>query len=384
MSEYSDYVILIDENGQPYIAHSIFSNARQKGAKYIQKIKDGAKTRYFYTKAELEAYYNKGKQATKEAASKAKAYAKDKLGYDEKERLDRAKTRYERAQRNARAGAKNLASVVSRGLKSHDWLSDIPGIDDAIKRRNKGYREETEFREKYVNAQQDYDKTPLGRLDQLKEAAKDAYDDVDLALWKTGKKIRELADTANDWLYDKYLDVDIASDHFKAAVKDGAKEIKQFAEDKISDLDNLLNPEPPKPKLSSPNGKVETENIIEETIIPENTINEEIIPEKLVKEVSSNNRKYKPKVIKGQAPKEYVEELATNSGIDLHPLYSHQDKMATIQRQIREAGNAAYPSEEAYQRKLSVLQKEYEKEKAAYDEEYDSIIDAINARYRHD
>lgn len=71
------YVILVDENGQPYIAHSIFGDARKKGTKYIERIKEGAKTRYFYTKAELDAYRNKqqaNKQAYAEKSQNVKAY----------------------------------------------------------------------------------------------------------------------------------------------------------------------------------------------------------------------------------------------------------------------------------------------------------------------
>lgn len=73
----NNYVILVDENGQPYIVHSIFGDARKKGSKYIERIKEGAKTRYFYTKSELDAYRNKqqvNKQAYAEKSQNVKAY----------------------------------------------------------------------------------------------------------------------------------------------------------------------------------------------------------------------------------------------------------------------------------------------------------------------
>lgn len=47
---HGDYIIAVDENGTPYIAHA-FGNH-----KYFQKIRDGFKTRYFYTREQLEGY----------------------------------------------------------------------------------------------------------------------------------------------------------------------------------------------------------------------------------------------------------------------------------------------------------------------------------------
>lgn len=46
----NDYIIVVDENGEPFIAHA-FENH-----KYFQKIRDGFITRYFYTREQLEAY----------------------------------------------------------------------------------------------------------------------------------------------------------------------------------------------------------------------------------------------------------------------------------------------------------------------------------------
>ena len=54
----NDYIIAVDETGQPFIAHaSGIGSWKNKAVKYIKKIKDGAKTRYFYTQKELDAYY---------------------------------------------------------------------------------------------------------------------------------------------------------------------------------------------------------------------------------------------------------------------------------------------------------------------------------------
>ena len=61
-----DYMICIDENGSPYLAHALFGNrkgGRKKDHDYIERIigKNG-KWRYFYTQEQLKAYGNKAKK----------------------------------------------------------------------------------------------------------------------------------------------------------------------------------------------------------------------------------------------------------------------------------------------------------------------------------
>lgn len=46
----NDYIITVDENGQPYIAHAF------GGHKYFQKILNGPKAIYFYTREQFENY----------------------------------------------------------------------------------------------------------------------------------------------------------------------------------------------------------------------------------------------------------------------------------------------------------------------------------------
>lgn len=46
----NDYIVAIDEYGQPYIAHAL------KNHKYLMKIGEGTKARYLYTQAEVSAY----------------------------------------------------------------------------------------------------------------------------------------------------------------------------------------------------------------------------------------------------------------------------------------------------------------------------------------
>ena len=120
----NDYIVLVDENGQPYIAHGIWSKARdaansgrKKATKYIEKIGEGAKARYFYTKEELDAYYNKGKQKAKQTVDKAKQKAKDWSGVTAREKRDAAASDYKNAtdkQRMARLKAAKSANRAGR------------------------------------------------------------------------------------------------------------------------------------------------------------------------------------------------------------------------------------------------------------------------------
>lgn len=82
----NDYVILFDENGMPYIAHGILDSAKSavtnavKGVgrgvrenhKYILKVLENGKYRYFYTQKEVKAYQQAKRMGIKNAADYAK------------------------------------------------------------------------------------------------------------------------------------------------------------------------------------------------------------------------------------------------------------------------------------------------------------------------
>lgn len=56
---HNDYIITVDENGEPYIAHWFGLGHRNppKNHKYVAKIETPRGLRYFYTNADLKAYY---------------------------------------------------------------------------------------------------------------------------------------------------------------------------------------------------------------------------------------------------------------------------------------------------------------------------------------
>lgn len=75
----NDYIIAVDRDGQPYIAHAWGRGANGQH-KYIAKIGEGAKARYFYTQEQLRAFQQGARQGAQNAANKAKEKASDAVG----------------------------------------------------------------------------------------------------------------------------------------------------------------------------------------------------------------------------------------------------------------------------------------------------------------
>ncbi len=166
-----DFVIMVDESGQPYIAHAFGDGFRRAGSKYLEKVKTkSGMWRYLYTPEEVRALgqarkaKKKGVNSTEDLQSyqvaqykanqarnrvkgnraKLKTDTKNKVkdwaGYDERER------------RNA-ALAKMQSGTKSDGSKSGKNLDKARKYD-------------------FDKAQAEYSKTLLGRADYVKSSAK--------------------------------------------------------------------------------------------------------------------------------------------------------------------------------------------------------------------
>ena len=125
----NDYVILFDETGTPYIAHAgLLSGARNamstvasaaanaaKGVgrgvrqnhKYILKVIENNKPRYFYTQEEVKAYYAEKKKAVSDAASEAAKKTR--------EATDKAKTAASNAVKNAQSQYDRMRNEFREG-----------------------------------------------------------------------------------------------------------------------------------------------------------------------------------------------------------------------------------------------------------------------------
>lgn len=128
-----DYMICIDENGSPCLAHALFGNRKggqKKDHKYVDRIMDKAgKWRYFYTQEEAKAYANKGKKAVKGIAKTVEKIAKNpmKTGSVIEKAINKGDMKYhlglgtfgevDRAVTNAKSAVKATGRVVSEMAK---------------------------------------------------------------------------------------------------------------------------------------------------------------------------------------------------------------------------------------------------------------------------
>lgn len=277
----SNYVILIDESGQPYIAHSVWSKAksaassvgsRAKSAaksagegmgrgyraatKYIEKIKDGAKTRYFYTQDELKAYYDQGKNKASAAVNSAKQkatsayntgrqalstgkekvsatynkaiknvsstatkvpeYLKDTVAIRDK--ATGAIVRGQEAVKKIESGAKAAASKVkdkARDIAGYDeldryeqaWDRTSEAKDRLANNPNSAYaqREVDRAEENEARAHEDYLKTPIGRINDAKSRVQEVAEEVKANLRdKIGYDEKERLEDAQKAFNEKY------------------------------------------------------------------------------------------------------------------------------------------------------------------------------------
>ena len=159
---YRDYIVVIDENGQPYIAHAASSSDRREGAKWYQKIKTGYGWRYFYDPDEWNAYVNG--QGTKPASIIGRI--KDKLGFDEK-------ARYEKATKEAN----NAGHTYKKGEAGYDkaWATGnyafgMPGVSVTVSKTDEEMARDKAEAEK---RREEYTNTPLGRIKDKFERMKD-------------------------------------------------------------------------------------------------------------------------------------------------------------------------------------------------------------------
>lgn len=176
----NEYYVAIDSNGEPYIEHALFgrnsggSNSRgsRQNVKYIEKIKDGARTRYFYTQDELQAYYDNMRGKAKDTAQQAKqkAQASDRAAARQ---LSRAAAAKEAADKNARR-----------------WITTRRDYDEAAK-ANEAYERALDDRRRAASEKRMAEK----EFDKVKRDDNKAYADTPLAkVEKAKKKVEQTID----------------------------------------------------------------------------------------------------------------------------------------------------------------------------------------------
>lgn len=161
-----DYIVAVDENGQPYLAHageglsqtgsSGTTGRRRANSKYIMKIQTRYGNRYFYTPQEVQAY-QQAKNGIKNVAQKV-----DQARRTLKSDLKKRKTMKE-AQKEAATSLKDVEHLTGRWYKAR---IETPA--------------EAAYDKKFAEAtKKTYDKTKLGKAENAaKEAVSSAVNNV--------------------------------------------------------------------------------------------------------------------------------------------------------------------------------------------------------------
>lgn len=178
----NDYIIAVDRDGQPYIAHAWGQRGANANHKYIAKIGEGAKARYFYTQEQLRAFQQGARQGAQNAANKAK----EKAGINARQNLQDAKQAVRRA-----------ASMTKESRERH-------GSEDAMTKSMSKLLRNRESQQ--ARAETAYKKTPFGKTETTVKNAKQKVKDTVQQLEDKRKEIQNKhttiekgSHTAEEW-----------------------------------------------------------------------------------------------------------------------------------------------------------------------------------------
>lgn len=209
----SNYMIGIDRDGSPYISHAWGARAsynRSAPVKYIARIGEGAKARYFYTQEQLRAYQQgKTKQPAKATAAKKSATTM-KVGTVPGTSITTMRKTTDIGQEfKNRAGerAKKAKDKVKEktGIKARDELIKAnKNYAKAVKELNTGEKTAEKVKKfaeaaaKSNKALEEYEKTPLGKATAAKAIAEDKLADAKTKATEVKNKLESTSDKMKD------------------------------------------------------------------------------------------------------------------------------------------------------------------------------------------
>ena len=199
-----DYIVSVNEKGEPYLEHALFGKSSQKqNHKYYTRVQDKGRWRYFYSPQEFRVWQAGGskKKVTntdkmrsafkqiKETGQKVAEKARDVAGFDERDRMRSAKEKLDSDSTNA----------LNRFKRHTD----------------------------YTKAKSDYDKTLLGRTERMREELRK----------KAKKTADEVADKVKEKVKEKVDDVKETYQHNKEQFEK-AKEMERAEAERQAKLEN--------------------------------------------------------------------------------------------------------------------------------------------------
>lgn len=190
MPSNNDFIIAFDEDGKPYIAHGLLSNLRSRflknrsgstgksqqrsprpNHKYIMRIDDNGRRRYFYTREQIQAYYkskkdkeaavndkNQNESSLQDTAKKAVSSARDQLkdlSEEAKKAVNEAKTEEKSASKPAQSSSpkpstgiaeyarRKAAEANSPRTKSTPASSEEDDVDESDSKKSTKSKEST-------------------------------------------------------------------------------------------------------------------------------------------------------------------------------------------------------------------------------------------------
>lgn len=182
------YYIAVDENGCPYIAHS--EEPRQH--KYILKIRVNGRDRYFYTKAEIDAYYRQQRArngpSMKSGSSRSQQLNEEtKHGPSSHSMSSKIQPQYEKSMfgdKNARLRLRSAEKELkeAKNIKVPERTGEMQKLRDIEQWRND--EELRRKKERQIMAAQE-------KVDRAKADLNESrmIDDVPRNLYYTGKKV---------------------------------------------------------------------------------------------------------------------------------------------------------------------------------------------------
>lgn len=263
----NDYVILFDENGSPYIAHAGFME-RARGAvnaaanrvqqvanqakgvgrgirqnhKYILKVNENGKTRYFYKQEEVKAYYEAKKRGIKNAAEYAQNAVKNKASEVTDKARETASKAVESAKDATGVTARNKVKETSQEL--NDAKAARQRADDrwwtAAKEAMAHPSDKTEARERQADRVWSEKNRKVNEAEDNARNARIAYSKTPLA--KAEKQIKGVTDTANNAVTNAKNRFERMKSEFRDKADkagDAAKATTQSAVDRLKDVSGI-------------------------------------------------------------------------------------------------------------------------------------------------
>ena len=255
----SDYYIAFDSSGEHYIAHAWGKRGANQSHKYIAKIGEGPKARYFYTPEELRAFQmggrqkaqnavNTAKQKTANTVNKVKEKASDTAGrIRENSTLLNVGNQYSAAQRAHKNSKSSDPETAKWGKKGYEENNSLGG---------KAYKAQQKATEAVKSTAQKLNEKTKSTSDKMREEFKktreNAKDETYAAISrlsgdkvfpegpddKSTQKEREIENGKS--IVNKYLDkAENVSNKMKSTsdrMKEEFRKTKKAASDKVKDI----------------------------------------------------------------------------------------------------------------------------------------------------